>query len=208
MTPGPGTSRPAGPEPAGTGDGARREAGLLALEVAEALKLVPHREGGFFRETYRSATSVSTDVGPRPLCTAIVYLLAADSPSRFHRLRSDEVWFFHAGDPAELFLLDRAPGTQRGLHTEVKGPGLEQHLLGPMSPQLVVPAGRWLAARVAPGTPGAVAGRAAGGAAARGWTLVGCVATPGFEYEDFEMADRETLLQQFPGAAEIVQALT
>jgi hypothetical protein len=105
-------SRPAGPELA------PREP--AAIEVAEALGLVPHREGGFFRETYRSATSVSTDAGPRPLCTAIVYLLAADSPSRFHRLRSDEVWFFHAGNPAELFLLDRAAETHGGLQAEVE----------------------------------------------------------------------------------------
>jgi predicted cupin superfamily sugar epimerase len=78
---------------------------LTAEDVIGTLDLVPHREGGYFRETYRSDVSVSTVHGKRSSSTACMYLLTGKEPSRFHRLRSDEVWFYHAGTLAELVLL-------------------------------------------------------------------------------------------------------
>jgi predicted cupin superfamily sugar epimerase len=81
-----------------------------AAEVAEALGLEPHREGGYFRETYRSPLTIHTEFGVRSLATAIVYLLIGSDPSRFHRLRADEIWFFHAGSRAEMVMLLRAAG--------------------------------------------------------------------------------------------------
>jgi predicted cupin superfamily sugar epimerase len=106
---------------------------LSAAEAAAVLGLKPHREGGYFRETYRSPVITPTPLGPRSLCTAILYLLTAEDPSRFHRLRFDEVWFFHSGAPAECVFLEP----------------FERQLIGPGSPQLLVPGGRWMAARVA-----------------------------------------------------------
>jgi predicted cupin superfamily sugar epimerase len=164
--------------------------GLSALEVASALDLRPHREGGYFRETYRSPVVVPTPLGPRSLCTAILYLLTAGDPSRFHRLRFDEVWFFHAGAPAELVFLEP----------------FEMRVLGDDAPQFVVPGRRWMAARVAAGAqPGPGDGLSPGPA---DWTLAGCVVSPGFEYEDFEPGDRAGLLRAYPEAAELVRVLT
>ncbi len=147
----------------------RLPAAASAIEVAEALGLEPHREGGFFRETYRSQTVVRTGSGTRPLATAIIYLLTAGSPSRFHRLRFEEIWFFHAGCRAELVMLESEEGgrppaatgpvaTVSGAPAEPLGARplagedrrLQLHLLGADRPQVLVPAGRWLGARVAP----------------------------------------------------------
>jgi hypothetical protein len=100
-------------------------------------------------------------------------------------LRFDEVWFFHAGAPAEVVLLEP----------------FERRLIGPGLPQLLVCGGRWMAARVAEHA----APRAA---PAADWTLVGCVVSPGFEYEDFGPGDRERLLAIHPEAAEFIHALT
>jgi uncharacterized protein len=164
--------------------------GASAAEVAEALGLEPHREGGYFLETYRSPVTVHTEFGVRSLTTAIVYLLTGSNPSRFHRLRADEIWFFHAGSRAEMLMLEQAAGGER------RPPFIA---LGQEHPQVVVPAGTWLGVRVA-------LGQAAGGGP--DWTLASCVVMPGFEYEDFELADRETLLREFPEEAEIIRALT
>lgn len=159
--------------------------GLAAADVAAALQLLPHREGGFFRETYRSQIIVPTPRGPRSLCTAILYLLTAADPSRFHRLGFDEVWFHHAGAPAELVFLQP----------------LETHVIGAGAPQAVVPGGRWMAARTV-----VQAGLDLGGP--QDWTLVGCVVSPGFAYEDFEQGEREILAQDHPEAADYIRALT
>jgi uncharacterized protein len=165
-------------------------AGLTAGQVAEVLGMLPHREGGYYRETYRSAVVTPTPVGARALCTAILYLLTSDDPSRFHRLRFDEVWFFHAGAPVEMVFLDPVATL----------------VVSPRAPQALAPGGRWMAARIAaPAAPGAPAPRDVAGPA---WALVGCVVNPGFEYEDFEAGDREALLRAYPQAAEYIRALS
>ena len=159
-----------------------------AAEVAATLGLLPHREGGYFRETYRSPVVIPTPAGMRPLSTAILYLLTANDPSRFHRLRFDEVWFFHAGSPVEMVFLDPH----------------ESLIVGPDAPQALAAGGRWMGARVAPPGGGAQSAAVAG----PDWALVGCVVSPGFEYDDFEAGNRDTLLQAYPQAADHVHALT
>jgi predicted cupin superfamily sugar epimerase len=171
--------------------------GLTARQVAEELGLEPHREGGFFRETYRSLVGVATDDGQRPASTAILYLLTAESPSRFHRLASDELWFYHGGDCAELWLL------ALGDREEADGPPeqpAERLVVAPDRPCTLVPARRWMGARV-------MLDDSAGGSGA-GWTLVSCVVTPGFEYDDFELADRESLLRGHPDCRDLILTLT
>jgi len=176
---------------------------LNAAQVAAVLGLLPHREGGFFRETYRSPVVTPTPLGPRSLSTSILYLLTADDPSRFHRLRFDEVWFFHAGSPVEMVFLDP----------------LETHVIEPNAPQALAPGGRWMAARVAepPGLDdeGAAQGTSedegldpATVGARPDWALVGCVVSPGFEYDDFEAGSRETLLATYPEASDYIRGLT
>ncbi len=76
-----------------------------AARLASVLGLEPHPEGGWFRETYRAAREVETARGPRPASTAILFLVTPGSPSRFHRLASDELWVFQGGDPLELVTL-------------------------------------------------------------------------------------------------------
>jgi uncharacterized protein len=180
---------------------------LPAVQVAGVLGLLPHREGGYFRETYRSPIVVPTPAGVRPLSTSILYLLTRDDPSRFHRLRFDEVWFFHAGSPVEMVFLDP----------------LETHVVGPEIPQALAPGGRWMAARLAspPAAGGPVASPEAAsaarlpaprpgatGTAAPDWALVGCVVSPGFEYDDFEAGRADDLLAAYPDAAEYIRDLT
>jgi predicted cupin superfamily sugar epimerase len=181
---------------------------LPAEQVAARLNLQSHREGGFFRETYRSPFQVGTDAGPRPLSTVILYLLTSDDPSRFHRLRSDEMWYYHAGGPAEMVLL--APGGAQVAAVNLQVIGLD-------SPQLLVPAGHWLASRViAEDQVDWGAGRAPERrwtadrrtSLESRWTLVSCMVSPGFEYDDFELAQREVLLSQFPQARRIIKSLT
>jgi predicted cupin superfamily sugar epimerase len=166
--------------------------GLSAAQVAGVLGLLPHREGGYFRETYRSPVLVPTPAGTRPLCTAILYLLTEDNPSRFHRLRFDELWFFHFGAPVEMVFL---------------GP-VETVRVGPEAPQALAPGGRWMAARIAAPPAEGAAARETSPAAAPLWALVGCVVNPGFEYEDFEAGEREALLAAHPEGADHIRVLS
>ena len=161
---------------------------LNAAQMAAVLGLLPHREGGYYRETYRSPVVIPTPAGMRSLSTAILYLLTGEDPSRFHRLRFDEVWFFHAGSAVEMVFLDPH----------------ETHIVGPDAPQALAPGGRWMGARVAPPAPGAAAATAPG----PDWALVGCVVSPGFEYDDFEAGNRDVLLASYPEAADHIRTLS
>ena len=176
----------------GSGTGPAGTGGLNAAEAAAALGMLPHREGGYFRETYRSPVVTPTPVGRRALCTSILYMLTAEDPSRFHRLRFDEVWFFHAGSPVEMVFLDP----------------VETVIVGPEVPQALAPGGRWMAARIAGTSPSGavpplehkpecVLDAAESAAAGPAWALVGCVVNPGFEYEDFEAGERDALLAAY-----------
>jgi uncharacterized protein len=144
-----------------------------ATELIEMLRLQPHPEGGFFREIFRSTSSVtpSDGRGARAAITTIYFLLTRDTFSRWHRVRSDEVWHLYEGGPLELLESDLSAGI------------LERHCLaqvgdGDWRPTHTIPAGRWQAAR----TIG-------------DYALVGCSVGPGFEYADFEM-----LADDRPGA--------
>lgn len=149
-------------------------------DIVRRLALAPHPEGGFYRETYRAADLVPTDRGLRSASTAILYLLRAGDFSALHRIRSDEVWHFHLGDALEVCWLD--PITRSA----------GSFVLSIDHPQGVVPAGRWFGARVLGGT----------------FSLVGCTVAPGFDFADFELAQRDTLLRDFPGHHALIQSLT
>ena len=73
--------------------------------MVEALALEPHPEGGFFRETFRSETQITTARGQRAAATAILFLVTDQRPSRFHRLTSDELWLHHGGAALEIVTL-------------------------------------------------------------------------------------------------------
>lgn len=136
---------------------------------------MPHPEGGFYREMFRSDAIVRLSDGrERRASTAILYLLPANAWSAWHRVTSDEVWHHYEGAPLRLHRLG---------HPEIH--------LDASQPQAVVPAGVWQAAEPL------------GGA-----VLCGCTVSPGFEFEDFEMGDRDRLLRDFPGEAPLIRRLT
>lgn len=162
-----------------------------AQQIIDHLNLQPHPEGGFFKETYRSdgnipATGLPAEYdGPRYFSTCIYFLLTADAFSAFHRVRQDEAWHFYAGSPLKIHAID-----PQGNYTETLiGNNFEKGEV----PQHVVPGGYWFGAEVV--SPGE-------------FTLVGCTVAPGFDFADFELAERSTLTEKFPQHRSIIEALT
>lgn len=150
--------------------------------LIERLNLQPHPEGGFYRETYRSETTIPGK--ERQLLTSIYFLLTDTNVSRFHRIASDECWYFHAGTPIEIHTLE--PG---GYRTFVLGNDIAE---GQLPFHLV--------------SGGTIFGSSVLGN--KGYALVSCAVAPGFDFRDFELFDAETLLAQFPDAADIIRKLT
>ena len=157
----------------------------------EQYQLQPHPEGGWFVETYRSAERIPASalpdrfVGTRVFGTAIYFLLEGHHFSALHRIQSDEIWHFYAGNPLNIIVLDET-GT---LQTIRLGPNAAAGEVF----QAVVPAGRWFGAKPA---------------MSEGYALVGCTVAPGFEFADFELADRAVLLAQFPQHQTAIERLT
>jgi predicted cupin superfamily sugar epimerase len=161
---------------------------MTADEVKTLLGLTPHpREGGFYVRTYEAAETISLPRydGERRTGTAIYYLLEPGTFSEMHRLKSDEIFHFYAGDAVEMLQLQEGhPG-----RTVVIG----NDLAASQRPQVVVPHSVWQGSRLREG-----------GA----WALLGCTVSPGFEYEDYETADRAELMGLWPEWAEMIAELT
>ncbi len=145
------------------------------------------QEGGFFASTWTSPVPLA---GGRPCVSAILFLITEADFSALHRLRMDEIWHFHAGDPAELVLLGPASGTGRTIVLGADVPGGH-------APQAVVPAGTWQGARLLPGK-----------GAGRGWALFGCTVAPGWDEREFELGPRPGLIRDFPAHEALITALT
>lgn len=148
-------------------------------------------EGGWFKETYRARGKIPWNVlegehgGARNYSTGIYYMLRAGEKSLLHRIKSDEMWHFYAGDP--LMLVEIAPS---GAVTETI---LGNDLGAGHTPQYVVPAGHWFGAYPNVGSV---------------YAFVGCTVAPGFEFEDFELGERSALLAEFPDAKTAIERLT
>jgi predicted cupin superfamily sugar epimerase len=154
--------------------------------LVRELDLAPHPEGGFFRETFRADPlpfSLSGR-GERAASTAIYYLLPGGDFSAFHRVRSDEVWHFYAGVALELHCIDRT-----GSYALVR---LGADVLAGERPQHVVRAGVFQAARPS----------------RSGFSLCGCTVAPGFDFSDFEMPSRASLIERFPSQRALISELT
>lgn len=157
----------------------------------EYLGLLPHPEGGYYREVYRSAESMLAEHlpprygGGRAFSTAIYYLLEHPDFSAFHRIKSDEIWHFYDGSPLILWQIDPSGGL-RALRLGRDPTQGEQ-------PMRVVPAGCWFAASLEH---------------PQSFALVGCTVAPGFDFADFELAEREALLRQFPQHQALIERLT
>jgi predicted cupin superfamily sugar epimerase len=161
---------------------------MTPADVKALLGLVPHpREGGFYIRTYQAAEMVELPryPGPRRTATAIYYLLEPATFSEMHRLQSDEVFHFYAGDAVEMLQL---PEGTAG-HTVAIG----NNLVAGERPQVVVARRVWQGSRLKPGGS---------------WALLGCTVSPGFEFEDYEHGDRAELLGLWPEWAKLIVDLT
>ncbi|TKC90321.1 cupin domain-containing protein [Trinickia terrae] len=173
--------------------------------LIERFGLLPHPEGGHYRETHRDSARVARLLGPaalnhdaaggisRSASTCIYYMLSDGAYSAWHRIRSDEVWHFYAGDPLDVHVLDAAGR-------------LVTHRLGNALArddavfQAVVPAGCWFAAECP-------ALDSDSEAIAAGFALVGCTVAPGFEFSEFELADAAALADAHPDHAALILRL-
>lgn len=154
-----------------------------AAEVIRALQLVPHPEGGCYREVHRSTQGLGALPGypaERVALTVIHFLLEAADFSAFHRVRSEELWVHLGGADLELVVLEERPRVHR--LSPVGGCG---------APLAVVPPGALQAAR----SLGA-------------WALATCAVAPGFEFADFEIPSRRVLLDRYPEEAALVKRYT
>ncbi len=157
----------------------------------EKLGLEPHPEGGYFRQTYKADMVVAKEalpagfVGDRAVSTAIYFLLEGENFSAFHRLRSDEVWHYYAGDPLVVHVIEPEGEYSRIL--------LGCDLEAGQVLQAVVRAGCWFASHVVDW---------------KSFAVVGCTVAPGFEFEDFEMGKRRELGASYPQHGELIEKLT
>jgi uncharacterized protein len=158
---------------------------ISAKTLIKEYGLKKHREGGYFKESYRSSGSIARKAlpsryrGDRSFSTAILYLIPAGTISRLHRILSDEIWHFYLGGPLELLQISPDGYAERViLGHEVAAGQKVQHL---------VPAGYWFGARPMK--------RSA-------YSFVGCTVAPGFDFSDFEVADPKALSQSFPALRE------
>jgi predicted cupin superfamily sugar epimerase len=155
----------------------------------EHLNLRAHPEGGYYKETYRSAEQISTTAlpdrfaGTRHISTAIFFLLRSSDRSLFHRIKSDELWHYHAGSALYIYVLK----------DELQVFTLGSNLRNGETLQVVVPANCWFGPQVA---------------RPNSYTLSGCTVAPGFDFNDFEIAKRDELLKTFPAHRDIIRALT
>ena len=164
---------------------------MITIEqLVDFYQLKPHPEGGFYKETYRSKESISQQslpdrfVGERSFSTAIYFLLPAGHFSAFHRIKSDELWHFYAGEALHIYVID-----EEGALTTIN---LGADILNGETMQAVVPAGCWFASRPVKST---------------GYCFVGCTVSPGFDFADFELARAEELTQIHPEHKELINSL-
>lgn len=148
---------------------------------ANKLAMLPHPEGGWYKETYRSNETVASAAlparfaGERNFSTAIFFLLTGKTFSAFHRIKSDEVWHFYAGSCLNVYVIN-ASGQLRIIKL---GNNLEKG----EEFQAVVEAGSWFASQPEQENT---------------FSLVGCTVAPGFDFKDFELARCEELITLFP----------
>jgi predicted cupin superfamily sugar epimerase len=157
----------------------------------EQLRLTPHVEGGAFREVYRSELVIPRHSlpllfqGDRNASTHIYFMLLKGQFSAFHRIAADEVWHFYSGDPLLI-------------HEITHSGRLVTHRLGSdpdeaTSLVTVIHAGSWFASALADGAE---------------YALVGCTVAPGFDFADFELAERDVLVNQYPEHMALIRRLT
>jgi len=170
----------------------RAKGGLLTGSSCwiEKLGLLPHPEGGFFREMYRAAGSIPGEAlpdrfgnQPRSFGTSIYFMLTGNGTSRLHRINQDETWHHHHGSGLHIHVID--PGGGHTMHALGTGPD--------ESPQFTVTAGCYFGAEVRDKSS---------------YSLVGCTCCPGFSFADLHIPSRTEMLGLFPHLSGIITRLT
>ena len=154
-----------------------------AEELIKNLQLVPHPEGGYYKEIHRAQLKLNclaTHNGERAAYTTIYFLLAYDDFSAWHKVASDETWYFHTGCDLILYTLDKC--TQEVCSYAL---GLNAGVF-----QVTIKANTWFCARPTN---------------ANSYCLVSCSVGPGFDFKDFKLATEQELLEQFPGQLALIQ---
>ncbi|MDT3294787.1 cupin domain-containing protein [Shewanella sp. SP2S2-6] len=152
-----------------------------ADDFIEHLALEQHVEGGYYRSSHRSETPFDQT---RALWSSIYFLLRTGEVSHFHRLTADEMWYFHAGQSLTIYMI--APD---GVLTTAQ---LGLDLAAGERPQFLVP-------------KGCIFGSAMN---QPGFSLVGCMVSPGFTFDDFKLFSQKTLLAHYPQHSEIIKRLS
>ncbi len=156
----------------------------------KSLNMISHPEGGFYKETFISRESISDRElnvkfeGSRILWTSIYFLLRDGEVSNFHRLKSDEMWYYHSGSPLTIYMIS----PEGELTTQQLGINIAHS----EKPQVLVPKGY-------------IFGSAMNN---EGYALVGCNVSPGFEFKDFELFERNFLLEKYPKYKNTILKLT
>lgn len=159
-------------------------------ELVHQFNLQPHPEGGFYKETYRSPEIIPQQFlskqfkGDRAYSTAIYFLLEQENFSAFHKIESDELWHFYAGQTLLVHIIH--------LNGKLETIKLGNDFLNGEQFQFAVPARCWFASEPAPHSS---------------FSFVGCTVAPGFDFDDFELAKAEELTKQFPQHEELIKRL-
>jgi len=157
------------------------------------LSLHPHPEGGWFRESHRDSQQIPADAlpaaynSPRNFSTAIYFLLEGHQFSALHRIHQDEVWHFYDGSPLKIQAI--SPDGEAHEWTIGRDPSAD------LLPQCVIPGGYYFGASLLTPDP-------------TNYALVGCTVAPGFDFADFDMPSRSTLLERFPNHRQRIVSLT
>lgn len=163
---------------------------LTAQQLIKQYGLLPHPEGGWYKETYKSNENIPPAAlplrfsGSRTFSTAIYFLLEQGSFSAFHCIKSDECWHFYAGDELNIYVI-QPDGTMNIIQ-------LGNDIDKGQTFQYVVPANCWFASRPAPASK---------------FCFVGCTVAPGFEFSDFELGNARALSLLYPQHANVINEL-
>lgn len=163
-------------------------------EIEQLIKkfgLQTHPEGGYYKEVYRSSGTIpnshldSVFEGDRNFCTSIYFLLTAESFSSFHKINQDETWHFYSGNCIHLHIISPNCVYEKVLIGNNYDKG--------EVPQFTVPAQHYFAAEVVKDN---------------GYAFVGCTVSPGFDFRDFQLPERDKLKLLFPKHGDIITRLT
>ncbi|HED07485.1 MAG TPA: cupin domain-containing protein [Ignavibacteria bacterium] len=157
----------------------------------DKLELQKHPEGGYYKEVYRSDEIILKETLPgrygsdRNYLTSIYFLLVEENVSLFHKIKSDEIWHFYDGSTIKIYIL-KNDGV---LSVKLLGRNLESG----ESLQVIIKKDTWFCAEVVN---------------KKSFGIVGCTVAPGFDFNDFKLAEKDELIKNFPNHKELIKRFT